>query len=89
MDTTKLTLHPKSALVIATPSVTVGPLDLQGALVVEGPPVDPPVMLEGRVVNQGWGVEALKEDEGATEEQLIRGFDVVKRETKMVLTTGG
>ena len=71
VNASSVVLHSSSALVITAPDARVESLDLDGALVVEGA-AGQEVVVEGGVVNGGWVVEALKPDEGASEEAYIR-----------------
>lgn len=79
-----------TALVIAAPSARIENLDLKkGALVIEAP-AGVAVNVSGVVIeNAGWEWQALNPDEGAAEEEYIRGFRVVKKETREIKAEEG
>jgi UDP-sugar pyrophosphorylase len=74
-----------SALVVQAPGARIQSLDLKrGALVVRGSGAPgEEVVVEGVTVdNAGWAWAALSSDEGAAEEEYIRGFRVVRHEQR-------
>ena len=76
-----LHLGTDTTLVISAPGTKIRALDLErGTLVVEGVR-GAEVAIDGlKVDNAGWQWQALDSDSGATEEEYIRGFRVVKHE---------
>ncbi len=75
-----------SALIIRASDAKIENLDLKrGAVVIEAP-VGVVVVVDEKdaVENQGWEWAPLDPDAGAIEEEYIRGFKVVKKETKEI-----
>jgi UDP-sugar pyrophosphorylase len=78
-------LAPGAVLVLDGPDITVkGPLAVDGALVVRSVPGAKVSIGRLDVKNAGWEWRALEEGQGdATEEERIRGFRVIQKETKL------
>ena len=79
-----------TVLVIAAPDAKIEKMDLRkGALVIEAP-AGVQVTVAGAVIdNEGWEWRALNPDEGAAEEEYIRGFKVIKKETREIKAQDG
>lgn len=74
-----------TVLVINAPDSKIESLDLKrGALVIDAPPGDAVVIKDEVVENEGWEWAPLDPDSGALEEEYIRGFKAVKKETKEI-----
>jgi len=79
-------LSPGSVLVLDGADIRVeGPLQVQGALVVRAAPGAKVVVGPLKVQNAGWAWQALKDGEESKEEEKIRGFRVVKTETRSIV----
>ncbi|GLC50653.1 hypothetical protein PLESTB_000403900 [Pleodorina starrii] len=78
-------LTPGSVLVLDGPGIrVVGPLVVRGALVVRAVEGAEVALGPLRVDNAGWDWQPL-EGEAASEEERIRGFKVVRRETRELI----
>ena len=74
-----------TVLVISAPDAKIESLDLKrGALVIDAPSGEAVVVKDEVVENEGWEWTPLDPDSGALEEEYIRGFKVVKKETKEI-----
>lgn len=75
-------LHDAAVLCIGGADVRVESLEVDGALVVKAVPGAKVVIRGLKVANKGWEWVALDEAEKAPEELKMRGFKVVKHETR-------
>ncbi|KAG2447470.1 hypothetical protein HYH02_007398 [Chlamydomonas schloesseri] len=78
-----LVLGPGAVLVLDGADITIqGPLKVDGALVIRAAPGARVTVGPMAVSNKGWAWSPLAEGEAASEEERIRGFKVVRTETK-------
>mmetsp|Transcript_13425 Transcript_13425/g.32803 ORF Transcript_13425/g.32803 Transcript_13425/m.32803 type:complete len:805 (-) Transcript_13425:652-3066(-) len=77
-----ISLAPSAALVLDGRDIRVeGPLEVAGALVVRAVPGAKVTVGALKVANAGWVWFPLKDSDPAPEEERIRGFKVVRKET--------
>ncbi|CAL8468610.1 g8150 [Coccomyxa elongata] len=90
VDAEKVRLSKDAALVINGADVHIKSLDLDGALVIDTAP-EASLVIDGlKVQNKGWKWQALNPNKPMTEEQMIRGFLVCRREAlKLEYHTAG
>ncbi|BDA43416.1 UDP-sugar pyrophosphorylase [Coccomyxa sp. Obi] len=90
VDAGKVRLSKDAALVINGADVHIKSLDLDGALVIDTAPGASLVIDGLKVQNKGWKWQALNPNKPMTEEQMIRGFLVCRREAlKLEYQTAG
>ncbi|PNW73176.1 hypothetical protein CHLRE_14g621751v5 [Chlamydomonas reinhardtii] len=78
-----LVLSPGAVLVLEGADISIqGPVKVDGALVVRAAPGARVTLGPLAVSNRGWTWAPLAEGEAASEEERIRGFKVVRTETK-------